>query len=124
MLDYLRQVVYRYLNERNGRRVMNSFRAYFLDEVNDFMRDINYKGKAMLPGHVAESQPCAIVVNKPFKKYMIDEWNAFISEPTTEDDFIKGFNRKRVSYERILSIVSKSLVRLNRDPEMIRKALT
>jgi transposase-like protein len=123
MLDYMRRVVYRYLGGRNGGLIMDSFRAHFVEEVVDYMDQINVKGFAILAGHTDKAQPCDVVVNKPFKQYMREEWEAFINEPTVPADFTKGGNRKRPSYERILGMVSRSVGRLNANPEMIQKVL-
>ena len=121
MVDYLRQVVFRYLQGRSGALVMDSFRAHFVDEVVEYMEDINLKAKAITPGYTSDLQPLDVVINKPFKNYMEDEWKVFISEPTTEADFTKGGNRKKPSYERILNMVGNSVKRLNDNPEMIKK---
>ena len=52
---------------------------------------------------------------------MIEEWENFMREPTSEDDFTKGGNRKKHSYERLLFMVSNSVERLNKNPDLIRK---
>ena len=98
---------------------MDSFRAHFVDEVVEYMSDINLKAKAITPEYTADLQPLDVVINKPFKNYMEEEWKAFIREPTTEVDFTKGGNRKKPSYERLLKMVSKCVSRLNENPEMI-----
>ncbi len=41
----------------------------------------------------------------------IEEWQNFMSEPTVPADFTKSGNRKRMSYERILEMVSRSIDR-------------
>ena len=87
MVDYLRQVVFRYLYGRPGGLVMDSFRAHFVDEVVEYMTDINVKAMSIKPGYTAESQPLDVAINKPFKGHMIEEWENFMREPTTEDDF-------------------------------------
>jgi hypothetical protein len=123
MLDYLRQVVFRHLQGRNGALVMDSFRAHFVDEVVEYMSDINLKAKAITPGYTADLQPLDVVINKPFKNYMEEEWKGFISEPTSEEDYTKGGNRKKPSYERLLKMVSNCVSRLNEKPDMIKKVL-
>ena len=103
---------------RNGALVMDAFRAHFVEEVVDYMEKINIKGFSILAGHTSETQPLDVVINKPFKGYMVEEWQKFMSEPTVPSDFTKSGNRKRPSYERILSMVNRSIDRLNSYPEI------
>ena len=121
MIDYFRRVVYSYLGGRCGAMVMDSFRAHFVEEVSDYMKEIRTKALAITAGFTPELQPLDAVVNKPFKDYMKREWDIFIAEPTTASDFTKANNRKKPSYERILSMVSNSVHRLNSNPNMLRK---
>ncbi len=121
MIDYLRQVVFRYLYGRSGGLVMDSFRAHFVEEVVEYMTDINLKAMAIRPGYTAESQPLDVAVNKPFKGYMTEEWEYFMNEPVGESDFTKGGNRKKPSYERLMLMVSNSVNRLNQKPDLIKK---
>jgi hypothetical protein len=101
MLDYLLQVVFRLLQGRNGGLVMDSFRAHFVDEVVEYMSGINLRAKAITPGYTTDLQHLDVVINKPFKNYLEEEWKDFKSELTTELDFTKGGNRKKPCYERL-----------------------
>ncbi len=121
MLDYLKQVVFDYLRGERGALVMDSFKAHFVDEVVEYMDEINVKGKAILPGSTGEAQPLDVGINKPFKGLMSEEWKSFMDEQTTENDFTKSANRKRPSYERILNMVSNSLNRLSQNKDLIIK---
>ena len=80
------------------------------------MKEIKTKALAITAGFTPELQPLDAVVNKPFKDYMKREWDIFI----TQSDFTKANNRKKTSYERILSMVS-NCVSLNSNPNMLRK---
>jgi hypothetical protein len=100
---------------------MDSFKAHFVEEVIDYMDDINVKAKAILPGSTGIAQPLDVSVNKPFKGYMSEEWNSWMDEPTTEADFTKSGNRKRPSYEKILKWVSASINRISQNRELIKK---
>ena len=120
MVDYLKQVPSKYLDGRMGGLVMDSFRAHFVEEVVDYMKSVKLKGLSIPAGETSVCQPLDVVVNKPFKGFMQEEWAAWIGEPTTDEDFTKGGNRKKPSYERLLQMVSNSVNRLNQNPEMIR----
>jgi hypothetical protein len=64
MLDYLRRVVDPYMREmslgygQNGALVMDAFRAHFVEEVVDYMEEINIKGFSILAGHTSEAIGC------------------------------------------------------------------
>jgi hypothetical protein len=49
---------------------MDSFRAHFVDEVVEYMSDINLKAKAITPGYTSDLQCLDVVINTPFKNYM------------------------------------------------------
>ena len=102
MMDYLRKVVKTYLRGRNGGLVMDSFRAHFVDEVVEYMSEIDVKGLAIPGGFTAVAQPLDVVCNKPFKDYMKEEWDTFIKAPVNESDFTQSGNRKKPSYEQII----------------------
>ena len=76
---------------------------------------------AFLLNSMIGDSPLDVVVNKPFKGYMQQEWADFISEPKSEKDYTSGGNLKKPSYERLLRMVSNSVERLNQKPEMIKK---
>jgi hypothetical protein len=107
--------VYDYLGGQHGALVIDSFKAHFVEEVVDYMEDIN------VPGSTGIAQPLDVSVNKPFKGYMTEEWNNWMDEPTTEADFTKSGNRKRPSYEKILKWVSASVNRISQNRELIKK---
>ena len=52
---------------------MDSFRAHFVDEVVEYMSDINLKAKAITPGYTSDLQPLDVAINKPFKNYMEED---------------------------------------------------
>ena len=121
MVDYLRKVPAIYLDGRMGGLVMDSFRAHFVGEVVDCMQSVKLKGLSIPAGETSVSQPLDVVINKPFKGFMEEEWAAWIAEPTTDADYTKARNRKKPSYERLLVMVSNCVARINQNPEMIRK---
>ena len=85
------------------------------------MQSVKLKGLSIPAGETSVSQPLDVVINKPFKGFMEEEWAAWIAEPTTDADYTKARNRKKPSYERLLQMVSNCVTRINQNPEMIRK---
>jgi hypothetical protein len=47
MLDYMRRVVNKYLDGRNGDFVMDSFRAHYVEEFVDYVEEINVESLAI-----------------------------------------------------------------------------
>ena len=43
---------------QNGALVMDAFRAHFVEEVVDYMEEINIKGFSILAGHTSEAIGC------------------------------------------------------------------
>ena len=66
---------------------MDSFRDHFVDEMIQYMTEINVMGFAIPGGFTSVAQPLDVACYKPFKDCMKEEWDSCIKAPVNESDF-------------------------------------
>lgn len=119
MIKYLNKIFHPFINEKKI-LFLDSFEAHRTDNVIEEFHKINCDYKFIPPSFTSSLQPLDVCINKPFKEYYREEWNEWMDNG--EHIYTKGGNRQKPSYQTLVDMVSKCLIKLRNDKELIKKS--
>ena len=98
----------------NRRRllILDNFRRHISNDIRDALKKLNYDIETLPPNTTKYLQPLDLSVNRPFKVYVSDEWEAY-SASLSEKDVTKSGNYKAPSRGVRMVWVSRAWLKIN-----------
>ena len=120
MREYLNEII-KPITSRNGEIIllMDELSSHHEDRVLALMKEINARGVFLPPNHTSELQLLDVSVNHPFKTAFRSIWENYML--TSEPEFTNRGNRKKISYQMQVDMISSALSKINH-MEMISKS--
>ena len=99
---------------------LDSYEAHKTDNVIEEFKKMKLDYKFIPPGFTSSLQPLDVCINKSFKDYYKAEWNEWMDNGI--HIYTKCGNRQKPSYQTLVDMVSKCLIKLSKDRKLIKKS--
>ena len=97
---------------RRGLLILDNFRGHISNDIRDALKKLNYDIETLPPNTTKYLQPLDLSVNRPFKVYVSDEWEAY-SASLSEKDVTKSGSYKAPSRGVRMVWVSRAWLKIN-----------
>ena len=102
----------KFQSNKKGLLILDNFKGHISKDIIDTIKKLNYDVEALPPNTTKYLQPLDISVNKPFKTYISDEWEAYAAS-LNEKDVTKAGNYLAPSRGVRMVWVSRAWLKIN-----------
>ena len=99
---------------------MNEFKSHFTQPVIETLQRMQVNAHKIPGGYTSSLQPLDVSINKPFNQLYRDEWEAWLDGP--DPIYTKKGNRQKPSYQCIVDMISRCLIKMESQIEMIKNS--
>ena len=101
--------------EKRGLLIIDNFEGHFNKEIQEKINELRFDILKLPPNTTPYLQPLDLTINKPFKNYYSDYWEAWISSGNVHPVTKKARNFEKPTREQTISWISKAWTMISSD---------